>query len=46
MEPHWDGTQYVLRPKQTGAPHVDRQELVDLFHRLKAAVDTVDRWLK
>lgn len=46
MEPHWDGTQYVLRPKQTGVPRVDRQELVDLAHRLRAAVTVVERWLE
>lgn len=46
MEPYWDGTQYVLRPKRTVSPHVDRQELIDLAHRLRAAATAVERWLE
>jgi hypothetical protein len=46
MEPYWNGSEWVLRPKRTLAPHVDRQELVDLLHRLTAAVTAVERWLE
>lgn len=46
MEPFWDGVQFVLRPRQALAPHVDRQELVDLLERLTAAVTAVERWLE
>jgi hypothetical protein len=46
MEPYWDGTQWVLRAKRALAPHVDRQELTDLLHRLRAAVTAVEGWLE
>ena len=32
-------------PRRVVSPHVDRQELVDLLHRLKVSVTAVERWL-
>lgn len=46
MEPTWNGSEWVLRPRQPTGPHVDRQELLDVAQSLTAALTAIERWLR
>jgi hypothetical protein len=46
LEPVWDGTQYVLRPKQTGITPADRTTLATLADHLRTATLIIEQLLR
>lgn len=46
MEPVWDGTQFVLRPRATNSLHVPREDLEELLDTLSAAITQIGKWLQ
>lgn len=45
MEPVWDGTQFVLRPRESGTVQLAREDLEELLDALSAAITLVGKWL-
>lgn len=45
MEPVWDGTQFVLRPRHAGSVQIAREDLQQLLENLSAAITLIEKWL-